>query len=194
MLSIFFALGCGKPAGPGSGPRPTDSPVSVRGWIADIDLPPSELMKVADPALMLQRKYALFRSTNIAIEGAPFASGAVSEWGSFILLDVPPGDVTIYFTPPGIGEAVLQLKNVPGNADVMLPALKIKGNKVIIGNPAEAIVRLAGSGTVRKKLEMKVFAGDTEMQVYEVPLGEMNDRRDYPVITRTAPAGTVTVK
>jgi len=191
MLTLALA-GCAAPKGGGAGAH--GSPVSVRGWIADVEMPPSDLMKVTDPYIQIQRKYAMFRDTAISVEGVDNVSGGMAETGAFIMLDVPQGDSILNFQPPGLPDAQLKLRQIPGGADVMLPGLLIKGAEVVLANPEQAMVRLVGQGTVRKKLDIPAYVGNQRIDVWEVPLSELIDRREYPTPT-TRPAGAMpTVK
>ncbi len=190
LLSIVIPLllaGCSAPSPAGSS-GPGKSPVSVRGWIADVELPPSDMMMVTDPLMAIQKKYAMFRDTAISVEGVTYVSGAMAETGAFIMLDVPPGDSIINFQPPGLPDAQLRLRQIPGSADVLLPGLVIRGTTVVLKNPEDAMVRLPGKGTERKKLDISAFAGDQRIAVWEVPFGELGDRREYPTPT-TRPSG-----
>jgi len=181
LMLTFLVAGCAAPKGGGAGAH--GSPVSVRGWIADVEMPPSDLMKVTDPYIQIQRKYAMFRDTAISVEGVNYVSGGVAETGAFIMLDVPPGDSIINFQPPGLPDAQLKLRQIPGNGDVILPGLLIKGTKVELFKPEDAMVRLAGTGTERKKLDIPAYVGDVRIDVWEVPLSELADRREYPTVT-----------
>lgn len=193
LILTFAAAGCSAPKSGGATSH--GSPVSVRGWIADVEMPPSDLMKVTDPYLQIQRKYAMFRDTAISVEGVNYVSGGVAETGAFIMLDVPPGDSIINFQPPGLPDAQLKLRQIPGNGDVLLPGLIIKGTKVELFKPEAAMVRLPGSGTERKKLDIPAYVGDVRIDVWEVPLSEMTDRREYPTVTtRLAVPAIPTVK
>jgi len=93
------------------------------------------------------RKAQLYQSINVWIEGAPYVSGALQENGSFLLLDVPPGNVTISFAAPGAPDAKLVLQNIPGNADVYVPALILAKNSVKFADPAAVQVRMARRST-----------------------------------------------
>jgi hypothetical protein len=196
LVPILLALGiaaCSAPKGETAAAR--SGPVSVRGWIADVELPPSHNFMVTDPYLQIQRKYAMFRETAISVEGVQYVSGGVAETGAFIMLDVPSGDSIINFQPPGLPDAQLRLRQIPGSGDVLLPGLIIKGTQVVLFKPENAMVRLPGSGTERKKLDIPAFVSDQRIDVWEVPLAEMVDRREYPTVTTRLAAPTVpTVK
>src|SRR5215467_5508634 len=70
-------------------------PISVRGWVADVEGSPTVPLKTAETEAV--RKNQLFQSTDVQVDNAPYVSGGVAENGSFILLDVPPGTVTLTF-------------------------------------------------------------------------------------------------
>lgn len=175
---LLLAASCAVPEDDGTGPGKT--PVSVRGWIADIQLPPQEVMKVSDPARERQRMHQFLSETNIYVLNMPFVSGSIAETGAFIMLDVPPGDVTLRFQPPGLPEAQLVIKNLPGNADVMLAGLKIDGEKVSLINPSKSVARIPIEEDVRRKLDSVVYVGDQSIEVWEVPYNDLVDRREFP--------------
>lgn len=195
ILLILISLGAAACSAPKGGNAARSSPVSVRGWIADVELPPTDNFMVTDPYLQIQRKYAMFRDTAISVEGVNYVSGGVAETGAFIMLDVPPGDSIINFQPPGLPDAQLKLRQIPGNGDVILPGLLIRGSQVVLFKPEDAMVRLPGTGTARKKLDIPAYVGDQRIDVWEVPLSELTDRREYPTVTtRLAAPQVPTVK
>lgn len=189
LTALVLVVGCAAPEEPGQGPGKT--PISVRGWIAYVQLPPQEIMKVSDPAKARQRMYQFLRDTNIYVPDMPFVSGAIAETGAFLMLDVPPGDVRIRFQPPGLAEADLVLRNLPGNADVILPGLKIDGTTVTLLDPTKAVVRIPVDGEVRRKLDVAVYAGDQRIDVWEVPYADLIDRREFPTGEEKLPAEMV---
>lgn len=178
LSGLLLVLGCIAPEEAGQGPGKT--PISVRGWIADIQLPPQEIMKVSDPAKERQRMYQFLRDTNVYVVDMPFVSGAIAETGAFILLDVPPGDVTVRFQPPGLPEAELVLTNLPGNADVLIPALRIDGEKVSLQDPSLAVARIPIDEERRTQLDRVVTVGGDPIEVWEVPFSDLVDRREFP--------------
>jgi hypothetical protein len=196
MLTVLLCCGLIAACSPSeTGSAPRNAPVSVRGWIADVELPPSDLMMVTDPYLQIQRKYAMFRETAIWVEGVEYVSGGVAETGAFIMLDVPPGDTTVTFQPPGLGQAQLTLRQIPPSGDVILPGLLIKGTEIVLFKPEEAMVRVPVSGTERRKLDIPAYVGNQRIDVWEIPMSEMTDRREYPTpTTRLAAPQVPTVK
>jgi len=192
LIVLLAAASCAVPEDDGSGPGKT--PVSVRGWIAYIQLPPQEVMKVSDPAKARQRMYQFLRDTNVYVLNMPFVSGAIAETGAFIMLDVPPGDVTVRFQPPGLSEAQLVLRNLPGNADVILGGLKIDGDKVSLIDPSKSVARIPVDGTERRKLDQVVYVGDQQIEVWEVPYNDLVDRREFPTGEEQLPQEMVVPK
>ena len=169
---------CGEPRE--ARPGPAKFPVSIRGWVSDIDLPPQETMQVIDPAVGDMRKWAVIGRINLYVEAADYVSGGIANDGSFIMLDVPPGEVNLIFQPPGLPDGRLHLENVPPNADILLPDLAIKGGSVLLNEPELAMVRIPAKVSERRKLESTVRIAGHEIPAWEVPLQEMIDRREYP--------------
>ena len=103
------------------------------------------------------------------------------------MLDVPPGNTTIEFAPPGGPVARLRMQNIPGNADVFLPALVIRKDAVVLADPAAVKVRVAMH--VPKETPSGAFAtiGGQRVPILNTPIAEMTDRHDYP----TPPNGGV---
>lgn len=192
FLVPLLLSACAAPENPGQGPGKT--PISVRGWIAYIQLPPQELMKVSDPEQARRHMRQFMEDTNIYVVDMPFVSGSIAETGAFMMLDIPPGDVRIRFQPPGLPEAELLLRNLPGNADVLLPALKIENDQVTLMDPSKAVVRIPVDGGERRKVDSTVFAGSHEIEVWEVPFGDLVDRRDFPTGEERLPKELVVPK
>jgi hypothetical protein len=187
LLATIVALsGCGAD-GP-KAPAPSKEPISVRGWILDVDGAKSTGIPEAEAA----RKTQLFQNTYVEVQGAPYVSGGINEDGSFILLDVPPGNVTITFTAPGATKANLLLANVPGNADVVIPALVLANGGVKLSQPTAVVVRVGG-GAFQKLAATASIAGHP-VQVVQVPLANMADRREYPAPPKGMAGKMATVK
>src|ERR1700755_1816319 len=120
IVLILLAVACGgakESHAPGEVSR---DPISVRGWISDIDTgaEPGNFKTVETEAA---RRAQNFQSTNVWVENAPYVSGGVAETGAFILLDVPPGRPTITFTAPGAAAAQVVIQDAPPNCDIFLP-------------------------------------------------------------------------
>jgi len=176
LILAIAAVACG--GSEPQGPKVHKDPVSVRGWIVDVETGPNAAYHTIETEAA--RKRDLFRGTNVWVENAPYVSGGVAETGAFLLLDVPPGDVTITFSAPGVQAARLVLKQIPGNADVFIPAMLLKRDTVSLLDPKSAKVRLAGE--VDKAAPTGAFAtvGDQRIPVMRTPIREMIDRLDYP--------------
>jgi len=177
VLLATIAAACGGPSEP-QGPHVHNDPISVRGWIVDVETGPSTAYHTVETEAA--RKRDLFRGTNVWVENAPYVSGGVAETGAFLLLDVPPGDVTITFSAPGVPVSRLVLRHIPGNADVLIPAMLIKPNAVSLLDPKSARVRVAAQ--IDKARPTGAFAnvGDQRIAVVSTPIREMIDRLDYP--------------
>ena len=155
------------------------SPTSVRGTISEITPAGSTL----DAASMRRRKYEFLAQTSLAVEGVEFASGGVSDLGAFVVLDVPPSKAIILFNAPGIPNAQLILENVPGDADVLIPSVALRGSAVIPLHPEKILIRIPGTGPAKKTAATAKVAGFT-VPIWEVPITELVDRREYPTAER----------
>lgn len=165
----------------------------MRGWIAAIERPrASDTFKTVETEAAMQAQ--LFQSTNIWMDDAPYVSGGIAETGAFILLDVPPGNPTVEFAPPGGPVARLKMQGIPPNADVFLPGIVIRGESVELSDPKAVKVRLAG----RVKQEtpsgnFAVIAGQ-RIQITTAPINALTDRHEYPTPPSSGPAPLATVK
>lgn len=189
FILALLAAACGGPSEP-KGPHVHKDPISVRGWIVDVETGPSTAYHTVETEAA--RKRDLFRGTNVWIENAPYVSGGVAETGAFLLLDVPPGDVTITFSAPGVPVSRLVLKQIPGNADVFIPAMLIRKDAVSLLDPKSTKVRVAAQ--IDKAVPTGAFAnvGDQRIAVVSTPIREMIDRLDYPnAPSSQAPLATV---
>ncbi|HKB80799.1 MAG TPA: hypothetical protein VKH35_13885 [Thermoanaerobaculia bacterium] len=172
-ILLFLPLACGPAA---NTPRVSHEPVSVRGWIEDV----AGARHGANAELDGARRLQIFQATNVWVDNASYVSGGVAENGSFLLLDVPPGNITITFSAPGAPEANLVLKNIPGNADVFVPGLILGPGTVRVADPKQVTVRLAARvDRVTPTGKTAAVAGLT-VPVVEAPMAAMVDRHDYP--------------
>lgn len=158
-------------------PHVSKEPVSVRGWIADVAGSP----RAANAELDGMRRMQLFQATNVWIDNAPYVSGGVAENGSFLLLDVPPGNVTITFSAPGAPAANLTLRNIPGDADVFIPAILLKTNSVAVLQPNGVVVRLAAQVSHPTPTGATAVVAGVTVPVMNAPIASMVDRHDYPI-------------
>jgi hypothetical protein len=177
VVAFLIAAACTNEA-PNT-PRVSKEPISVRGWITDVEGGPSAPFRTAETEAA--RKAHLFQATYVEVVNAPYVSGGIAENGSFLLLDVPPGKVTIIFSAPGAQSARLDMDGVPGNADIFLPGLLLKPASVALDDPKAVKVRLAGR--VDKVHPTGAFAtiAGLHVPVTETPIAQMADRHDYPI-------------
>jgi hypothetical protein len=161
---------------PSNEPHVSKEPISVRGWILDQE----GAIKAPNPDLDVARRMQLYQTTNVWVDNAPYVSGGVAENGSFILLDVPPGNVTVTFSAPGSPNARLVLQNIPGNADVIVPALILKRDSVGLADPKGVKVRLAAQIDKPTPTNLKAIVAGLTVPVVNTPIAKMIDRRDYP--------------
>ena len=165
LILALLAAACGGGKEP-AGPHVARDPISVRGWIVDVDSGPNNAYHTIETEAA--RKQNLFRGTNVWIENAPYVSAT------------PPGNVTITFSAPGAPAARLVLANIPGNADVFVPAMMLKRDGVALLDPASVKVRLADN--IVKATPTGAFAtvAGQRIPVMRTPINQMIDRLDYP--------------
>jgi hypothetical protein len=191
LLLALLPLACGGPE-PGTAVV-SKNPISVRGWIADVDRPDSGgTFKTVETEAA--RRGQLFQSTNIWMDDAPYVSGGVAETGAFILLDVPPGNSTIEFAPPGGLVSRVRMVNVPGDADVFLPGLILKDNDVGFADPAAVKVRLAAKVAAETPTGAFATIAGQRVPIVNAPIAQMTDRHEYPTPPSAGPAPLATVK
>ena len=168
---LILTSSCGDTP-PGATPL-SKEPVSVRGWIADVE----GAGQSAIPQVEAARRLQLFQQTYVAVEKAPYISGGIAENGAFVLLDVPPGDVNVVFTAPGAPAARLVLRNIPGSADVVIPGILLRRESVQLLQPRQVVVRVAGSP---QQAQWTANVAGVAVPVRNVPVAQMGDRRDLP--------------
>jgi len=172
-------------------PRVSKEPISVRGWIADVETSSDTRFRTRETEDA--RKIAAFQQTNVWVDNAPYVSGGVAENGAFILLDVPPGNVTIEFSAPGAPSAKLVLRNIPGNADVFVPALVLRSASVAVLDPKALQVRMAAHVDKPSPTGARAIVAGVAVPVMNTPFAAMADRHDYPN-PPGAPAPLATVR
>jgi hypothetical protein len=184
LLTALCALSCAKdkPAAAVS-----KDPISVRGWIADVDTgaPNDRLLTVETESAS---RTAAFQAMNVWVEGAPYASGGVAENGSFIFLDVPPGKSAIGFATTGVSQAMLTLEHVPPNADVFVPGLVMTPKGMTVADPKAIRVRLAARVAKPAPAGLTARIAGIDVPVVKVPINSMIDRHDYPIPPSSIPA------
>jgi len=176
VLLSMLVIACG-PSNPNA-PQVSKEPISVRGWIVDVAGSPRA--PLSTPETDVVRRMQLFQATNVWVDNAPYVSGGVAENGSFLLLDVPPGNITIAFSAPGAPNARLVLQNIPGNADVFVPSILLKTDSVTLLDPKAVRVRLAATVDRPTATRLTANVAGLAVPVMNTPIREMVDRHDYP--------------
>ena len=185
-LVLIAACGPSEPAGPAL----SKEPISVRGWIVDVEGAANAPYQTVETEAF--RKTQLFQTMNVWVDNAPYVSGGVAETGAFLLLDVPPGNITIVFSAPGAPAARLVLQNIPGNADVFVPAILLRRDSVGLLDPKSVMVRVAASVDHAKPTGAMASVAGAPVPIMTTPIREMSDRHDYPVRpAATRPLGIV---
>lgn len=174
-IGVLLAFAC---RGNDAAEKPvTREPVSVRGWIADV----KGSARSESPEIAVALRQQMFGATSVWVENAPYASGGVAENGAFIILDVPPGNVTIGFNAPGAEDAKVVLQNVPGNADIFVPGIILERGGATVLDPKAIRVRIAAAGeSVAKPTDQFVIVVGHRAPIIATPLAQLTDRRDYP--------------
>jgi len=182
LCALLLACSQEKPAAAVS-----KDPVSVRGWITDVDTgAPNDRFRTVETESA--RRTAAFQAMNVWVEGAPYVSGGVAENGSFIFLDVPPGKTAIGFSTTGVPQAMLTLENVPPNADIFVPGLVMTPQGMTVSDPKAIRVRLAASIAKPAPAGLTARIAGVSVPVMNVPINSMIDRHDYPFPPSSTPA------
>lgn len=187
VLLLLLVIACG-PSNPNA-PRVSKEPTSVRGWIVDVAGAPRAPFQT--PETDVVRRIQLFKATNIWVDNAPYVSGGVAENGAFLLLDVPPGNITVTFSAPGAQNARLVLQNIPGNADVFVPSIVLKPDGVQLLDPKAVQVRLAAQVDKPTPTRLTAIVAGLAVPVMNTPIGQLVDRHEYPVPVGFRPVATV---
>ena len=193
VFALFLLVACDeKPADPNR-LQLSKQPISVRGWITDVgDAPAGDTFRTVETEAA--RRIGLFQQTNVWVENAPYVSGGVAETGAYILLDVPPGDVTVSFTAPGAENAQLKMSGIPGSADVLIPEMLLKPGTAELLRPDLVRVRIAARIDKPRPTGRNATIAGRAIPIIEVPLKEMMDRRDWPTPPGMGQAPVATVK
>ncbi|HEX6159573.1 MAG TPA: hypothetical protein VF111_05365 [Thermoanaerobaculia bacterium] len=184
LVLLMVACGGGEKESPFALSR---EPLSVRGWVEDVE----GVQRKEIPDLEIARRTEQFINTSVWVEGSQYASGGVAENGSFIILDVPPNNVTIGFQAPGADGAQLTLQNVPGTADVLIPGILLRKGGVRILDPKAIKVRVPWSENESKPTGQYAIVAGHRVPVIATPFRELFDRRDYPDPGGFRPVATV---
>lgn len=170
-----------------SSPAMSREPVSVRGWILDV----KGAQRAENMDLEIARRTTLFQSTSVWVEGTEYASGGVAENGSFIVLDVPPGNPILGFNAPGAETAKVMMEGIPGTADVFIPDLILEPNGATVLDPKKIVVRLAADVEKSTPTGKTAKVAGYTVPIINTPYSEMMDRRDYPNPPGYRPVATI---
>lgn len=158
------------------------SPVSVRGWIWDVEAEapgvPGTLSVVDPVGADSQRKARIFGRTYISIENVDYASGGMIETGAFVILDAPPRELTMLIQPPVLSDQRIEMKGIPPNADVFLPGIIISAQGLRFAEPEKIRVRIPGE--TARATGQTAQIGPHTVPIEQVPVGDLIDRREYP--------------
>jgi len=182
LFALLALTACG-----GSEEPMSSGPVSVRGWILDV----KGAQRGETIEIELARRSMLFQSSSVWVENVQYASGGIAENGAFIVLDVPPQSSILGFNAPGAETAKVTLANVPPYADVFIPDLVLENGGATVLDPKKIVVRVAGNVSQRTPNGLVATVAGHRVPVVEVPLIEMEDRRDYPTVPGYRPVATV---
>jgi hypothetical protein len=175
FLLLALLVSCSKT--PANSPHALSSePVSVRGWIHDAEGSVHEQI----PDLEIARRQQLFIATTVFVEKSEFSSGGVAENGAFIVLDVPPHAADLVFQSTNIDAARLVLKDVPGNADVLVPAIILRQGAVTVLDPKAIKVRVPGDDDQPRNTGKFATVASYKVPIIETPLSQLANRREYP--------------
>jgi hypothetical protein len=189
LMIALVLVACSGDAKKNANPL-SKEPLSVRGWIADVENASSDRFRTVETENA--RRAAAFQATNIWVENAAYASGGVAENGAFILLDVPPGNPRIGLQVPNMPAVVLELQNVPGNADVFIPGIVIKPTGIVVTEPKAIQVRIAANISKPAPAGLTARVAGVSVPVTKVPINSLVDRHDYPTPPgNAAPVATV---
>ncbi len=188
MLILLCAvlLACGGDKQPPGFQKLSKEPVSVRGWIDDVEANSSNT-RFRTAETEAARRAALFQAANLWVENAPYVSGAIAPNGAFVLLDVPPGDATVTLSAPGAPSCQVTLQGIPGNADVMIGGLVLRLKGASITDPKFLKIRVAGHVDRETPTKQTAKIAGIVVPVVQVPINSLQDRHDYPT-----PPGRVT--
>ena len=184
LLALVIAA-CGGEQGPSYA---VSDPVSVRGWITDV----KGAQRGETIEMEMARRTQLFQSSSVWVEQSQYASGGIAENGAFIILDVPPQTATLGFNAPGAETAKIELRGIPGNADVFIPNVVLEPGGAKVLDPKAIVVRVPSSDVEKATPTGKMASvAGYQVPVMEMPLSAFADRRDYPQPSGFRPVATV---
>ncbi|HVG25188.1 MAG TPA: hypothetical protein VND45_13610 [Thermoanaerobaculia bacterium] len=184
VIALFLLAGCR------AGDEPFNvakDPTSVRGWVLDV----KGAKRAETIEMELARRSQLFAATSVWVENVQYASGGIAENGAFVVLDVPPQNATLGFNAPGAETARVELRNVPANADVLIPNLILSNGGASVLDPSKIVVRVAADVSKPTPAGKTATVAGYQVPVVNVPLSQLADRRDYPAVPGIRPVATV---
>lgn len=187
LLLATLLLACGGRDGEITTEQISRQPLSVRGWVLDV----KNAKKGETIEMEIARRQQIFQGTSIWVENSPYSSGGIAENGAFVILDVPPQTATIGFNAPGAPEAKLVLENIPGSADVFIPDIVLEPGGVTVLDPSKIEVRIASRVDAPRPTGQTARVAGHDVPVFEAPLSQFKDRRDYPNPGGFRPVATV---
>ena len=182
LVALFFVAACKR----GEDFELSSNPTSVRGWVTDVQ----GAKRGETIEMELARRQELFAATSVWVENVAYASGGMAENGAFVVLDVPPNNATLGFNAPGAETARIELRNIPANADVLIPNVILRPGGASVLDPSKIVVRVPGSAAKVTPTGKKAIVAGYEVPVIEVPITQIVDRRDYPVVPGVRPVAT----
>lgn len=165
----------------------SSNPTSVRGWVTDV----KGARRGETIEMELARRAELFASTSVWVENVAYASGGIAENGAFVVLDVPPQQATLGFNAPGAETARVELRDVPANADVIIPNLILENGGAKVLDPSKIVVRVPGSVSKVTPTGKTASVAGYPVPIVEAPISAMIDRRDYPDVPGIRPVAIV---
>ena len=172
VTAVLVVSSCG--GGETTTRRPAQNPISIRGWIMDIEGTPSDIPDVAFPAInRAPIQYIL--DANVYVPDQQYVSGTI-ENGSFVMLDVANGDATIMFQAAGIADSPMRVKGVPPSADLVLPGIVIGKEISYVADSRRAMVRIPSNVAEVEEVPSTTFVNDEKISTYNIPIKKMGDR------------------
>jgi hypothetical protein len=191
FLLLVVLAACGGDKKPPGYQTLSKEPISVRGWIDDVE-ENSANTRFRTAETDAARRAQIFQAANLWVDNAPYVSGGISDAGAFVFLDVPPGNVTVTFSAPGAPSAQIQMEGIPGNADVILGGVLLRSTGAVITDPKLLKIRLGGNVQRETPTGKTAKIGGYVVPVVQVPINALQDRHDYITPpTKTAPLATV---
>jgi hypothetical protein len=183
MIALFLLAGCRGD----EDFKLSSNPTSVRGWVTDV----KGAKRGETIEMELARRAEMFAATSVWVENVAYASGGIAENGAFVVLDVPPQQATLGFNAPGAESARVELRNVPANADVLIPNVILQNGGATVLDPSKIVVRIPGSVARLTPTGKTANIAGYEVPIVEAPISQMIDRRDYPDVPGVRPVATV---